>query len=383
MVICMVERTTWKARFLTVSVYAFPAYAVTSTLWSLDPRASLGSSLVLSAVTATFLLVWRLSRKTIGTLSAGIWLTLLAANLSVTVYSLCTLARSGSGRTFSTMYDHPTRAGTVAGLFLLLAVAAYLWRPGTVMALLAGSLTLANAYLVSLSGTRLGLLAIVSGLAMLFAIQRGRLLIKVSFVLAAAIGVLIGSSLLPSTHTDQELLGSVLNMKANSERGQDDLLRDLTSSSSGSLLSRLSGDPWNDFSSGRVEIWKLKIQGIHESPAFGIGFDASQSRGELMAHSQLLTITEELGLVGLGLFLMWIVVILGPCWKVLNKNPLTLVLVGSGVMLSGDSFLFGWRNPASMLTWVGAFLASMYALRLAGELRHGESEAPRFNVTSF
>jgi hypothetical protein len=138
----------------------------------------------------------------------------------------------------------------------------------------------------------------------------------------------------------------------------------------GRFTTRIFGDAGNDFSSGRLEIWSTKVAEIKDNLEFGIGFDISQKIDGLMAHNQLLTVTEEVGIVGLVLFIGFLIAVLNYLSPGLSRNPYLPGLICSATLLMGDSYLFGWRNPNSMLTWLVLLLALGYSVSNTKSRQH-------------
>lgn len=138
----------------------------------------------------------------------------------------------------------------------------------------------------------------------------------------------------------------------------------VTKLGAGHFTTRIFGDAGNDFSSGRLEIWSTKFADAKENLEFGIGFDSSQRLDGLMAHNQFLTVTEEVGIVGLVLFIGFLIAVLNYLSPGLSRNPYLPALICSATLLMGDSFLFGWRNPNSMLTWMVLLLALGYSVSI-------------------
>ena len=343
-----------KRRFAEPLSLLFPCYAIISTSWSAAPAASLKSSCVLMIATLLLLVVGRLPVSMARSLSIVILTVFLILAVSVAALSIPTLIDSGSGRIYSSMFDGPGRAGMVAALLLLGSCSAYVYfRTKTVLiwSLIAVSV---NAWLLAVSGTRLALLGLFVGLMVLLQFACLRFVLKVSLIVLIGIALVLGPlAVSVSSRSDARFDVSSLNMPHHASP----MLVDQASPTP--VITRLQGDPWNDFSSGRLDIWRTKWEQVLEAPIFGVGFDASQSagEGELMAHSQLLTVAEELGLVGLLLFGLWLVVLMCPYWGRARVNAASMVLAGCVIMLLGDSFLFGWRNPVSALTWLSMVLA--------------------------
>lgn len=318
----------------------FPIFALISTAWSLHPWDSIGAGAVLLLVAITIGLLSLFSQQLLSAVvkfgSAFMVFLVLAFFFATLLFAV----DSGSGRFAAPFFEGPGPGGATVTLATLGAFAAakMIWKRQQFLILpLVGFM---GAMTVAFSGTRLAAVALIAGTLAFLLLERTILRLWTSLSVAVGLGL---GSLAPVT---------MVFLRP----------RETSSVEGGRFTTRILGDAGNDFSSGRLEIWSNKVAEMPDAVVFGIGFDNSQKVGGLMAHNQFLTVTEEVGIVGLVLFVGFLVAVFNYLSPGLSRNPYLPALIGSATLLMGDSFLFGWRNPNSMMTWLVLLLALGYSV---------------------
>lgn len=336
----------------------FPVFSLITVFWSPFPWDTIGSAGVLMIVSIIIGTIPKVSRRFLSVVlvSGNAFMPLLL--LVVSFATLLFAVDSGSGRFFAPFFTGPGPAGATVALLTLGAFASVRmfskWKSCLVLSLIG----ILGASVVSLSGSRLAALALFLGTLVFLLLDRSLPKLCGSISVVAGLG-----------------LGSLTQVTMVLVRPAE-----MSSLEQGRLIERALGDAGNDFSSGRVAIWTEAIAQVPDGLIPGVGFDSSQKAGGLMAHNQLLTVSVEVGILGLCLFILFLIAILNDLRPSFIRNPYTPALICGASMLMGDSFLFGWRNPNAIVFWLILLLAlvwsaweSQYKDHIDSRTRHAKS----------
>jgi O-antigen ligase len=338
---------TIKFKFHSRAIFLllFPSFALASTFWSCSPSETALSATVLMTVAGAIFFLPRFRSNLF--VDASKWISLLFIPLLfvLTIVTLIWPNLRASPRIFSYAFDGPNPAGMFLALLALGILPIKYFHSGSRQFNVVITISLfLGGFLVGLSGTRMGVVAFVGGLLAFVVLSK----IKGSIFLffASLAGLSLGSF--------KEVTSYLIKQEPSRP-----IIRGLSD--------RIFGDSTNDFSSGRLAIWRESIAGVDENSWFGSGFDTTQDAFVFMAHNQAITLFQEVGYVGFFLSVLFFIQILRDCGRQSRRNPWVPMLLASCFILIGESVLFGWRNPVAMLIWFAVIAALSWSARPGSE----------------
>ncbi|MCY7288419.1 MAG: hypothetical protein LH624_09275, partial [Cryobacterium sp.] len=126
-----------------------------------------------------------------------------------------------------------------------------------------------------------------------------------------------------------------------------------------------SRDPETDISSGRFELYANLFGSIADRPVLGSGYRTTELLPAMQGsggHNLLLSVTAELGIMGIFWFLAVILVLISGSFLPKSYTAAAALLTGVtivGVSELTESSILGWGSPTTLLAWLLIFVAAV------------------------